>query len=122
MVYPKLRTKSKWFCEQKSQQNQDFEDLDTNVLKAFRNIHIGIKESLRTFKLVHISLLRPHLLITVSLGNDITIKAKTCILDFINNGKQVNGMAVPTAERTLLTASWKLPRCNAGITLINGPT
>lgn len=74
-------------------------------LKAFRNIHIGIKEALRTFKLVHIALLRPHLLSTVPLGNGIIIKAKTCILDFINNRKQVNGTAVPMAERTLFTAS-----------------
>lgn len=51
-------------------------------LKAFRNIHIGIEEALGTFKLVHVSLLRPQFLITVPLGDGITIKAKTCILDF----------------------------------------
>lgn len=92
------------------------------MLESFQEYSTGIKEALRTFKLVHIALLRPHLLSMVPLGNGITIKAKICILDFINNRKQANGTAVSVAERTLLRASRKLSCCNAGITLINGLT
>lgn len=80
-------------------------DLDMNCLKDFRNSHIGIEEALMTFKLVHVSLLRLRLLINVPLGNGITIKARTCILNFVNNRKQVNGIAVSIPGSVLLTAS-----------------
>lgn len=52
-----------------------------------------MEEALITFKLVHVSLLSLHLLINIPLGNRITIKAKICILNCINNRKQVNGTA-----------------------------
>lgn len=81
------------------------EDLDMNCLKDFRNSHISIEEALMTFKLVHVSLLRLRLLINVPLGNGITIKARTCILNFVNNRKQVNGIAVSIPGSVLLTAS-----------------
>lgn len=46
-------------------------------LKDFRNIHVGIEKELTTFKLVHYLFAKPHLLISVPLGNGITLKAKT---------------------------------------------
>lgn len=67
-------------------------------LKGFRDVYIGIKEALTTFKLVHVSLLRPHHLSNVPLEDGTTIKAKTCKLDFINNGKQTNGTVVSIVE------------------------
>lgn len=78
-----------------------FKHLDMNVkiwIKGFRVIHIDIEEALTTFKLVHFSLLRPHLLINVLLEDGTTVKVKTYKLDFINNGKQINGTTVSTAE------------------------
>lgn len=67
-------------------------------LKGFRDVQIGIEEALTTFKLVHVSLLRPHRLINVPLEDGTTIKANTCKLDFTNNGQQINGTTVSTAE------------------------
>lgn len=67
-------------------------------IKGVRDVHIGIEEALATFKLVHVSLLRPHLLVNVPSEDGTTIKAKACKLDFINNGKQINGTTVSTAE------------------------
>lgn len=53
-----------------------------------------MEEALITFTFVHVSPLSLHLLINMPFGNLTTIKAKICILNCINNRKQVNGTAV----------------------------
>ena len=99
-----------------------FEALDLNMLKRFQKHPYGYWRSADNIQVSECFFAKASSSNQCALGGLCSYISQTCILEFVNNKKQTNGTTVSIAESALLTASRKLPCCNAGITLVTRPT